>query len=143
MELKKDQEIRDGILYDKKNNIKIGQVEFDKLQVDILSYMSLTDKVLKMLNGVIEFKADDTIDTDYDEAANETWANLDEDNLEVEPFDEYSDKVDLIDTQKDLITKVEATKVIEAANTKEEAAIVQSQENENKTVENKTTVETQ
>lgn len=128
MELKKNEEIRDGILYDKDNNIKIAQIEFEEVQVDTLSYMSLTDKVLKMLNGKIEFKADDSIDLDYDEPASNSWDLVDEESLDIEPFDEYSDRVDLIDTQKELIKKVEATKIIESANTQEEANIVQSKE---------------
>lgn len=136
MKLKDNQEIRDGILYNKNTNTKIGQIEFDPVQVDTLSYLSLTDKVLKMLNGTIEFKADDSIETDFDEPEKDNWDNLDEDSIDIQPFDEYSDKIDLIDTQKELISKVEATTIVDSANNQEEAEIVQSQEKSKETNNN-------
>lgn len=133
MELKAGQEMRDGILYDKKNNIKLGQYEFDKVQIDTLSYVPLSKKVLNILNGTMDFKADPDVQTDYDEPESDDWNSRSEefeDSVEFQPFDEYSDKTDVIDIYKELSDKVSATKVVEGIDTVEQAKNVQEiQEN--------------
>lgn len=88
----------------KKNHFKrIGLDGFPATQVDTLAFQPLAKKVMSIFNGNPDFRADDTIETDFDEPAQETW----DDSLKVDdqigdnfPIDEYSDKVDVIEVNK-------------------------------------------
>lgn len=73
---------------------RIGLKFEEKSQVDTLTFVPLSQKVLSILNGNPNFTADDTVETDFDEPEAESWDSANDD-VEVFPIDEYSDKVDV------------------------------------------------
>lgn len=83
----------------------------DKRQVDDLTFIPLSSKVLSILTGNPNFTADDSVETEFDEPESETWDSVDDDT-QVFPIDEYSDKIDVLEVQKE---NVERGEVIQTA----------------------------
>lgn len=75
----------------------------DYPQVDSISFVPLEKKVESILKGNPNFIAEDT-ELDYDEPESDNWDKVDEneDNVQIFPIDEYSDKDDVIAVQRKL-----------------------------------------
>lgn len=84
------------IKLDEKDHWKRIGIKFDGVsQVDTLTFVPLSKKVLSILSGNPNFTADDTVESDFDEPATESWNDGQNDDLDVFPIDEYSDRVDV------------------------------------------------
>lgn len=83
----------------------------DILQVDELTFIPLEKKVESILKGNPNFIAEDP-EMDYDEPESDNWDNVDEneDELQVFPIDEYSDKDDVIEVQRNAQKDIKAIK---------------------------------
>lgn len=87
------------MLYDE-NGHRIGLTNFQKVQIETLGYMSLGDKVTRILEGSMDFHAkEDELEYDQEEG---TW--LDEDP-DIDPTNDFLDKTDVHDIHKELIEK--------------------------------------
>lgn len=117
-----------GALYDKNGHI-VGHVPFDEVQVDTLTFQPLADKVMQILIGDPTFHAED-INMEYDEAEGE-WETDVNDELEVDPIDEYTDKSDVFDMKNDINEKMETVKqsIVEEGKNKPSEAPESSLEN--------------
>lgn len=112
--LKKVSKNGDVVVLKEKNHLLRKGLYFskdDKVQVDDLTFIPLSQKVLSILSGNPNFTADDSVETDFDEPEGEDWNSADDD-VQVFPIDEYSDKVDVLEVQKQ---NVERGEVIQTA----------------------------
>lgn len=133
---KNDVEVKDvkyGVVtYGNSHLHRIGQGNFEPVQVDDLSFVPLSDKVLQILTGNPSFHAEE-LDPDYDEEVSDNWDNVDEDNLDVFPIDEYSDKIDVLEVQADNAKRGEviqtAVKELQDKESKKETKVEKPSEN--------------
>lgn len=101
-------------------------------QVDIISFVPLKDKVISIFNGDAQFSSDDS-DVDYDEQETEVYGG-NEDDLEISPVDEYSDKIDVLEANKEIQNRLNEYKSKVSSSKVEELK-------DNSTVPNNGTVE--
>lgn len=85
---------------------RLGLKGFEPTQIDVLGFVPLGEKVLKILGGQMEFHADDTL-LEYDQEEGE-WSDADPD---FDPTNQPMDKTDLFDLQKETLEKIAEAKV--------------------------------
>lgn len=139
--LKKVSKNGDIVVLDEKNHLLRKGLYFckeDKAQVDDLSFIPLSDKVLSILTGNPNFTADDSVETDYDEPEADNWDSAD-DSSQVFPIDEYSDKIDVLEVQKQNVERGEViqTAVKELQDQEQKQKLEQKSESVENSTENK------
>lgn len=98
-----------GSVKENEHLYRLGLTDFPKVQIDTLSFIPLSQKVLSILNGNPNFTAEE-LESDYDDPESDQFDFSKEDEIDVFPIDEYSDKVDVIDVQKSYADKAEKFK---------------------------------
>lgn len=90
----------------KKFMAPLGIKGFEPTQIDVLGFVPLGEKVIKILGGQMEFHADDT-NIEYDQDEGE-WTD---DDPDFDPTNQPMDKTDLFDLQKETLEKIAEAKV--------------------------------
>lgn len=87
------------MLYDE-NGHRLGLTNFEKVQIETLGFMTLGEKVTRILQGSMDFHAkEDELEYDQEEG---TWLD---DDPDIDPTNDFLDKTDVHDIHKELIEK--------------------------------------
>lgn len=88
------------MLYDEKTGERIGLTNFDPVQIDTLGFQTLSEKVVRILAGEMDFHSNEK-ELEFDEEEGQ-WTDQEPD---FDPTNDFLDKTDIHDLHKEIIEK--------------------------------------
>ena len=104
---KKEPEVK--MIYDPETGCRLGLAHFQKVQIDTLGFMTLGEKVQKILTGSMDFRAQDR-ELEFDEEEGK-WNDPEPD---YDPTNVMLDKTDVHDLHKELLEELAQKQVNES-----------------------------
>lgn len=89
------------MIYDPETHCRLGLAHFPPVQIDTLGFMTLGEKVQKILTGSMDFHArEDELEYDQDEG------NWNDPEPDFDPTNQLLDKTDVHDLHKELLSEI-------------------------------------